>query len=378
MSTEIQELLAQLVAINSVNSSLVAGAPGEEEISRFVASWCERKGFETSIVDAKGRPSVVAIARGRGGGKSMMFNGHLDTVGVEGMDHPFTPRTDTGRMYGRGVIDMKAGVAAMLVAAAKLKDANLSGDVIVAAVADEEDKSVGTSAVLSRGIVADAAIVTEPTDLELAIAHKGFAWMQVTVEGRAAHGSRHAEGVDAIAKAGRFLTELDLLGQKLLAGSAHPLLGTGSLHASLITGGQEMSSYPAQCKIGLERRTVPGETNAMVLSEIRDILAKIANNDPKFIANAVLEFTRTPFMIDAQHPLISLVTNCIKAKRTHSPKIYGKTAWMDAALLSEKGIPTAVFGPTGGGLHGKDEWVDLASIEVCCDVLVESARTWCL
>ncbi|MEP7105617.1 MAG: M20/M25/M40 family metallo-hydrolase, partial [Chloroflexota bacterium] len=261
------ELLSRLVAIDSVNPDLVAGGAGEAEMARFVASWLESAGLEVSTEElVPGRPSVVGVARGTGGGRSLMLNAHTDTVGVEGMDRPHEPRVDGNRLYGRGSYDMKSGLAAIMLAGAQAARAGLAGDVIVAAVADEEAGGLGTEAVLRRWS-ADATIVTEPTELDLAIAHRGFVWIEVETRGRAAHGSRPQLGIDAIVKMGPILSGLEALDQRLRAGPGHPLLGTGSVHASIIAGGAELSTYPASCKLMAERRTIPGETPELVGDE---------------------------------------------------------------------------------------------------------------
>jgi len=269
------ELVAQLVAIDSVNPELIAGARGEAELASFVAEWCRNAGLETEFVGPIDRPSVIAIARGWGGGRSLLLNAHLDTVGVAGMDSPLEPRVENGRLYGRGAYDMKGALAAIMSAAARAKESGLRGDVVVTAVADEELASIGTVAVLERAR-ADAAIVVEPTELKLAVAHKGFVGFLIETEGVAAHGSRPHLGVDAIAKMGPILVALKQLDERLQAGTRHPLVGPGSAHASLIEGGQEFSSYPARCLLTGERRTIPGETVAQVERELREIAAEFA------------------------------------------------------------------------------------------------------
>ena len=262
------ELLKSLVSIDSVNPDLVPGGAGEAEVAAFCADWLAARGFEVHRVEeVAGRPSIVGIARGSGGGRSLMFNGHIDTVSTASYDgDALSPVIRDGKLFGRGSFDMKSGVAAMMVAAARAKAKGVRGDILVACVADEEYASFGTEQVVLR-FKADAAIVTEPSHLELTIAHKGFVWFDVTVQGRAAHGSRPELGIDAIAKAGRFLTALEDYGRDLLAKPTHARLKSGSVHASLISGGEEVSSYPAVCRISLERRTVPGETPESVRAE---------------------------------------------------------------------------------------------------------------
>src|SRR6266581_7199165 len=256
----LSELVCELVRIESVNPDLVPGGSGEGAIAAFVARWLSDIGLEVTVVEpVRGRPSVVGVLRGRGGRRSLMLNAHMDTVGAGGMASPFSPVVRDGRVYGRGAYDMKASLAAIMVTAREAARLGLKGDLIVTAVADEEVASLGTSAVLEK-FHADFGIVTEPTELSLCLAHKGFVWLEVETRGVAAHGSRADLGVDAIANMGQVLTGVLDLNERLRSGARHPLLGTGSIHASLIEGGQEMSTYPARCVAKLERRTIPGET----------------------------------------------------------------------------------------------------------------------
>ncbi len=377
MASELPDLTAKLVSIDSTNPSLSPTGAGEAEIAAFVADWCRDQTPDVRIIDADGRPSVVAIARGTGGGRSIILNGHLDTVGVEGMADPFQPRVEGGRMYGRGSIDMKASVAAMMVTLARARSMPLRGDVVMTAVADEEAFSVGTSAVLDAGVTADAAIVTEPTSGDVVVAHKGFAWADVIARGRAAHGSLPAEGIDAITKMGGFLKGLENLQAELARQPGDPMLGPGSVHASTINGGREMSSYPATCHLGVERRTIPGETAQGFVAELEGIAERCRQADPDFQAEINLTFDRQAFSIDADHEIVELVKAVAAQTTEREPPVCGRAGWMDAALLSERSIPTVIYGPAGGDFHGDNEWVDLASIEVCADVLTNVISTYC-
>src|SRR4051794_17045810 len=271
MRSDVASLFSELVAIDSVNPSLVAGGAGEAAIAAFIAGWAREAGLEAQVLEGTpGRPSALVRARGSGGGRTLLLCGHIDTVNVEGMTDPHAPGVDGDRLYGRGAYDMKAGVAAALIACREASGLGLAGDVVVAAVADEEHASLGVQEAL-RAVHADAAIVTEPTELDVAVAHKGFVWSEVRVGGRSAHGSRPHLGVDAIVKMGRVLGALGAL-DEALAAREHPLLGRGSVHASVIEGGVELSSYPAECVLGLERRTLPGETGADVERELAALL----------------------------------------------------------------------------------------------------------
>jgi len=355
MRDDVIDLISRLVAIDSVNPALVPGGAGETEIARFVAAWAEENGLAAEWLEATpGRPSVVVRKREPGGGKTLMLCAHLDTVGVEGMRDPHTPRLAGDRLHGRGAYDMKSGLASALIACREAP-----GDVLVAAVADEEHASLGVQEVLASH-TADAAIVTEPTERELIVGHKGFVWIEIEVEGRAAHGSRHEEGIDAIVKAGPILTGLGEL-DAALAERTHPLLGRGSVHASLIEGGAEMSSYPARCTIGLERRTLPGETQQDVEAEIQRLVAGQATHRTLLV--------REPFAVDPQDPIVLAV-----AEAAGGPKLAGAPYWADAAFIAAAGIPTVMYGASGTGAHAVEEWVSVDDSVAVTETLIAVAR----
>jgi acetylornithine deacetylase len=376
--TETQTLLSQLVGINSVNPDLVPGAPGELEIARFIADWLQVRGFEVHTLEpAPGRPAVVGVARGSGGGRSLMFNGHIDTVALQPFDgDPLEPRVQNGRLYGRGSYDMKAGIAAMLVAAARVKNAGLRGDVLVACVCDEEVASLG-SFELVKHFMADAAIVTEPTNHGLYIAHKGFVWATITTHGVAAHGSRFNEGVDAIAKMGQVLVALEALDQKFRLNPTHALLGHGSLHAGTVQGGQGYSSYPATCTLTVERRTVPGETPHIVETELRHLLESIREQDPSVRFTLEMGLSREPFSVEPDHAFVRLVQKHANLELQSPPQLEGVGFWADTAALSSAGIPCLMFGALGAGAHAAEEWVDLESLELTTRVYESIAREFC-
>ena len=369
-------LLADLVAIDSVNPALVPGAAGESEIAAYVAAWLGERGLQVTVIDdPPGRPSVVGVARGSGGGASLMLNGHIDTVGVAGMARPHAPDVRGGRLYGRGAYDMKGGVAACMLAGAAAVGSGLRGDVIVTAVADEEHASVGVQAVLRR-FTADACVVTEPTQLQACVAHKGFVWAELETRGRAAHGSRPDLGVDAIAGMGPVLTAIGAL-QVSFDGRPHPLLGPASLHASLVDGGQELSSYPARCVLGVERRTLPGERVADVERELDGLLARARETDPRLSTELRLGVVREAFEVDPQAAIVVLLRGAARSVLGAAPEIVGEHPWMDAAFTAAAGIPTVVFGPGGAGAHAIEEYGDVASVQQCADVLLETARRLC-
>ena len=374
---EVAALVGDLVAIDSVNPDLVPGAAGEAEIARFVAAWLERAGLEVRLDEAlPGRPNVIGIARGSGGGRSLMLNAHMDTVGVAGMDAPFEPRVEGNRLYGRGAYDMKGSLAAIMLAGARAAASGFRGDVVVTAVVDEEYASAGTFSIV-KALRADAAIVTEPTELRVCVAHKGFQWLEIETRGVAAHGSLPDVGVDAIAKMGPVLTGIEELDARLRARPSHLYLGSGSVHASLIEGGRELSSYPDRCTLSVERRTVPGEGPEVVESQLRAVLDAAREGDPDFGASMRTTMVRDPFEVSEDTEVVQVLGACLAGITDTMPAIVGETAWMDSAITSAAGIPTVVFGPGGAGAHALEEWVDLDDAATCADVLSAAAREMC-
>jgi acetylornithine deacetylase len=379
----IDDLLAQLVSIDSRNPALVPGGPGETAITSVAADFLRAAGLEVDLAEPQlGRPSAIGRLKGLGGGRNLLLNAHTDTVGFGAMADPLAPRIEDGRLYGRGAYDMKSGLAAVLVAAAELaRGPRLLGDLIVTIVADEEHASLGTEAAIAHlqaiGAHADGAIITEPTDMRLCLAHRGFAWATITTHGRAAHGSRRADGVDAIAHMGRVLVALEQFDRELQARPAHPLLESGALHASLIDGGTELSTYPSRCVLQIERRTLPGETAESVAGELAAILNELCAADSQFSAEVELTLFRPPMETVASEPIAAALAGAAEAVLGAPPPAIGATWWMDSALLQAAGIPTAIFGPRGAGAHADVEWVDLASVQACTDVLVAAARVFC-
>jgi acetylornithine deacetylase len=373
--TDVVDLTAALVRIDSVNPSLVAGGAGEHGIARFVAEWAAAAGLTAQVLDEGARPSVVIRGGTATDGRRLMLCGHLDTVGHGGMAAPLEPRIDADRMYGRGTYDMKAGLAAALVACRDAAAAGIDGEVIVAAVADEEHASLGVQEVL-RYTSADAAVVTEPTELEIAVTHKGFVWTEFEVVGRAAHGSRPHLGVDAIRMASGLFTELDGLDRELASRPAHPLLAHGTVHASLISGGTEESTIPARCTLTVERRTLPGETVREVEADVADMIEACTARDPRFAAHARTVLARDPFETPPSEPIVkALEGTAASIDRRREP--VGVSYWADSAFLSAAGIPTVVYGPAGEGAHAEVEWVSVASVRTCAQVLTAVASEFC-
>jgi acetylornithine deacetylase len=370
-------LLRDLVAIDSVNPTLVPGAAGEAAIAEAIAAEMRRGGLDVAIQTvAPGRPNVVGVVSGRNPGRTMIFCGHTDTVGVAGMTDPFSPVVRDGRLHGRGAQDMKGGLAAMIAAATRVATRGLPrGRIVVACVVDEEHSSIGADA-LVREWHGDAAVVTEPTDLQVAVGHKGFEWIEIEVLGRAAHGSRPSEGLDAILRLGRVLVRLEQLDRELQQRPPHPRLGTGSLHASIVSGGRELSSYPDRAVLQMERRTLPGDPPGCGLGEIDEICTSLAAQDPTFLARSRQMFARPGYEIPSDHELPTTLVRTLEGLGL-APVVTGASFWTDAAVLAHAGIPSILFGPGGAGLHSPEEYVVIDDVLRCRDALVDVALRFC-
>ena len=332
-------------------------------------------GVEVELVEAEpGRPSVLARLS-RGEGRSLILSGHLDTVGVDGMTiDPFDPVVEDDRLRGRGSADMKGGVAAMLAAARDAVAADWSGTLIVALSADEEESAAGCRRLVADGLRADAAIVCEPTELAVMPAHKGFTWIRVDFHGQAAHGSRPERGVDAIRHAGLFLARLDELEGTLVERKPHPLLGHGSIHAGTIRGGTVPSVYPSSCRLTLERRTLPGERVPAVLSEVEYLLGQLRSDEPSLNAELEVVLHRSGSQVETDHELVRVVGAALEDEGIET-RVEGMTAWVEASILNEAGIPAVCFGP--GSIeeaHTADESVPVSEIESAHRVLLSAIR----
>ena len=379
-TTKSIDLLKKLVSINSVNPSLVEGAPGEGEIAQFIAEFMQEIGLKTQLEEVRpGRPNVVGILEGSGKGPALMMNGHMDTVGIDYMDiEPLNPVVKEGKLYGRGTYDMKAGLAAMLTAAKNIIDSGIQlyGDLIVAAVCDEEYASIGTER-LMENFLPNAAIVTEPTELDIVIAHKGFAWIDIETHGVAAHGSMSDEGVDAIVNMGKFLVEMENLQKEQLQKKSHELVGPPSVHSSVIVGGRELSTYPDHCKLQIERRLIPGEGRNDVEREIQGIINSLSRTDPQFKGEFKITFMRGPMQVSPQEKICQILYENVKKITGASPQFVGRPYWLDSEIIWNKGVPVAAFGPKGGGAHSAVEYIELESVDVTTQILERTIIHFC-
>ncbi|TRO51940.1 ArgE/DapE family deacylase, partial [Candidatus Bathyarchaeota archaeon] len=359
--------------------TLVPGAKGETEIAEYISDWMNGLGLETNLVEVEnGRPNVVGVLKGTGGGKSIMLNGHIDTVGADYMTiDPFDPKVEGDKLFGRGSFDMKGGLAASMGAVQALVDSGigLKGDIVLAGVCDEEYASIGTEHLMKNTRV-DAAIVGEPTEFNILIAHKGFAWIDLVTHGFAAHGSAYKVGIDAIVKMGHVLIGLEAL-QSILLEEKHPLVGPGSVHASIIEGGRELSTYPDRCKLEIERRLIPGETREDIDEEMKNLLISLSEGDPKFKADYQITFFRGPMEVSRDEEICKLLHEESTKVLGIEPKFVGGAGWLDTQIISEYGIPAVSFGPSGDGAHAAVEWVNIDSVYKAAHVQMEAIRRFC-
>jgi acetylornithine deacetylase len=371
--------LQALVRMNSINPGLAAGGAGEGEVAAWLLRTCEGLGFEVrSQETAPGRPNIIARWPGNSGGQSLLLTGHTDVVSIENMSgDPFDGRIEDGKLYGRGAYDMKGGLASILGAVEALKRGGFqpAGDLWLGFVTDEEYLSIGMDA-LVKEIQPDAAILTEPTEMQLCIAHKGFAWLTISTEGRAAHGSRYDQGVDAIVQMGRVLAELGRLESEVFPQHNHALLGRPSVHASLVSGGLGLSTYPDACRLQIEHRLLPDETGEEVVWLWESILEHLALDDHDFRGSVKLDFERPGFEIEADAPIVRCVSQAFESVMNRSADFMGQYAWLDSAILSRAGIPTIILGPGGAGAHAAVEYVHLEDVFGCAAVIAEAAARW--
>jgi acetylornithine deacetylase len=369
-------LTRAMVAIPSVNPSMEAGGSGEEGMARQAQTWLNGWGYRTELLEvAPGRWNVI----GRHGeaGKRLVLNGHLDTVGVRGMEiPPFSGELRDGKVWGRGACDMKGGLAIILATAAALARESAAGELVVALTADEEHASVGMEAFAESAGEVDGAVVCEPTNLSVMPAHKGFLWVEADFQGKAAHGSRPEEGVDAIQHAGLFLAAQQGLESTLLQRPPHPLLGFPSFHAGTVAGGSAPSVYPDICRLVMERRTLPGEDPGTVLAEFQAVLDEVAARVPGMKATLKPGLFRPGTEVAVESPLVQGLLHAAEAEGV-SGAVEAMTAWVDAALLNEKGIPAVCFGPGSiAHAHAAVEWVSVKELEAGCRILTRFANVF--
>lgn len=373
------KLLRNLIRIPSVNPAIEGGS-GESAVASYIADWFRKthhfRVYEQKV--SKNRFNVVAVLGG-GEGKSLMLNGHMDTVGTSNMTvRPYKPFVEGGRMHGRGACDMKGSLASMMSAMAAIANSKqrLKSDVVFAGVVDEEYHSIGTSTLIKR-FKTDAAIVGEPTQMDVAVAHKGYAWIEAETVGKRAHGSVPEQGVDAIEEMGKILSELRSLRSQYRL-KVHPLLGTPKIHTSTIVGGSEWSSVPANCKVQLERRLLPGEDAQSGVNEIRNVVNRLSKHDKKMHANIRLIYSANAMEVSARAAHTQILRKSIRHFGGRG-NVIGVPYWTDAAILVNKArIPTCVFGPGDIRVaHAPDEYVNIRDVANAARIYSNTVLEYC-
>ena len=358
----------------------------EEAVAKLLAVWLQARGVECVLDEAApGRPNLIARVRGRKAGRTLMLCGHTDTVPLNDGDPGvgFSGEIRDGRLWGRGACDMKGALAAMAsVMAALAGDPALAGEVVFAAVADEEMQSLGAERLVASGLRADGAIVGEPTGNRVALGHKGLEWIEVGFGGRAAHGGRPEAGINAIAAASRFacLVVDDL--RPALSGRPHPQLGPPTINLGTIHGGDQPSTVAAACAIQLDRRTVPGESYGSVIAELQALLDRVVAATPglttsiRRVPGGMNSLEHLPAILEPDHALARAVEAARRAVtgRNDEPTVF--PAWTDASLLTNfAAIPCVVLGPGDLALaHTPRESVPLAEVDEAAAIYLEAAR----
>lgn len=371
--SEVLELLRDLIRIPSVNPTLAPEEGyNEVQIAEFVVHWLKKHNVNAHIEFVEpGRPNVFAEV-GDGDGPTLCLCAHLDTVGTKGMEiDPFEPKVEGSRVYGRGSCDMKAGIAAIMSTAASLAaSGSIKGKVILALVCDEEYSSIGADHFVLHH-KADACILTEPSDLKMVIAHRGFLWGKVTTLGRSAHGSRWDLGDSSISRMGKVIVGLDEFDKNVLRNRKENLVGPASMHVSLINGGVGISTYAPECQIHIERRTLPSENMSTIKSEIETVVQNAAEG-----SHIDWYFQRHPFSCNSNELIIQKLTESYRLLVESEPESVGWGFWTDAAIFQQAGIPTVNIGASGFGLHEPVEWVDFDSVIMNTNILIDTATTF--
>jgi acetylornithine deacetylase len=297
-------------------------------------------------------------------GPTVVLNGHLDTVGVTGMTDPFTARIEGTRLYGRGAADMKGGVAAIVSAAEHLVAAKAPVRPVLALVADEEDASLGSEAVVAAlpalGVRPDVCLIAEPTDLSLCRSLRGFAAIRVSFAGKASHSSQAELGVNAITHLGRLLHAVDQRAPTIRDEG-------GDLMVTLVSGGQSAFVVPDRAECLVELRTTPDQPRDDALALVQSML------DPDWQADAQVVASRRGWRLDESGPAATLSAELGAALDTGAT--FDAPYWMEAPVWQPL-CPTLICGPSGGGLHAIDEWVDLTQVRAFAVALVQVLGSW--
>ena len=364
-----EQLLAELIALPSVNPAFLPPRhplAGEKRVADFLAATAAQAGLDVEFQKAlPGRSNIIARLRPKNLVKqTILLAPHMDTVGADGTK--FIPQRKNGRLYGRGACDTKGSVAAMLAAVcelAKSKVRPLTTEIIFVGLIDEEHMQAGSRAFAASGFKADLAIVGEPTQLQVVTAHKGSLWLNLATRGRSAHGATPHLGINAVHSMSRVLDALENEYGATLKKRKHKLLGRATVNVGKISGGSQPNIVPDECRIEIDRRTLPGETEKSVLREIASLLE---TNDLSANVSSAKLAPALALETDFRLPLVQRLMRSVKQVRP-----VGVDYFCDAAVLSAAGIPSVVFGPGNiAQAHTTDEWISLAELERAKDLLV--------
>lgn len=382
---EVVELTKELVKI----PSHVDTNGREKEVAKFIYEFCKKEGLETELIEVDGeRPNVMAYLRGEGTGKTLLFNGHTDTVPPYDMTiDPYGAEIKDGFVWGRGGNDMKGAIASMLIAMVGLKrgKVKLKGDIIFAGVIGEEERSEGTEYLVKSGVKADGAIVGEPSNYEYAIGHRGLEWLEIKVKGKAAHGGVPKLGVNAISKAAKLILKIEEEIIPKLEMRDNEFMGPSVMNFGKIEGGNQPSTVADWCSIKIDRRYIPGESVESVIKEYQDVIDSLKEEDPDFDAeiirmeNNMLTLDHLYLITDENNPIVGSVKSAIKEKTGKDPEITRRRGWTDGALLSGFAkIPTVVTGPGDISYsHTKDEKVPVDQLIDYVDIYAKIAVDFC-
>lgn len=362
----------------------------ETEVAKHILAVFQKEGIECWLDEVKDeRCNVYAILRGTGNGKSLMLNGHIDTVPPYDMIDACCPHISGDKIYGRGASDMKGSIAAMILSMITLKRLKvpLKGDVIFAGVIDEERQSLGSISLLEKGIRTDAAIVGEPTESKICIAHRGLEWYEFIFTGKTVHGGKQQEGINAISKAVKFLHLIENELAPKLFERKHPILSSATVNIGVIRGGTQPSTVPGSCEVYLDRRFLPDERYEDVGQEFLDIIERLSAQDDEFKCEMKVthdsvmqgEYVHLAYEINRNDPFVKLIKNKLSAVLGTKAELSYFPAWTDAALLSNYGnIPTVVFGPGYmSGCHSKDEFVEVSQLVESCITYALTSMDYC-